>query len=488
MELLLKAKVDINAPPSPIEGRTALQAAIETGNISLVRFLIKAGADIHADAASDGGSTCLQAAAEAGSLELVDLLRSGANVKAGSSRYGDKASALQAAIQNGKHTVVSRLISCGARIEESPAVLGSLINTAIRNGETELAEQFFAKASPAIRLCYIGAFSNSSVRTSNLRLMRIFIEAGVDTDKPVEGDFPIETAARNLLPIYMKTLLEAGANVKGVIGARAVAVAVRFDDSKLTMLHALLSAGASPKKLPGCKSPLRLATERWSIKEDVVNLLLHHGADANEESGMPLELAAANGCIPAVDVLLEAGADVNAPALHARQNTALQSAERTLRTYFVEKLIGAGADINPLPGPEWGMTALQGAVDSCSLAMVRLLLSRGADVNGPPSAAYGATAPQKAVIKGNLVITSLLLKHGADVNAPPAKSNGRTALEAAAEHGRLDIMHLLLRNDEDPDTFDLRCRRAVKLAEASGHLVLARVLGEWRISHSKHRD
>lgn len=488
VELLLKAKADINAPPSPVEGRTALQAAIETKNISLVRFLIKAGANIHAKAAFEDGRTCLQAASAAGSLELVELLlRSGADVNADLSRGGDKASALKVAIQNGKKTVVSRLISAGAHIEESREALGIgyLITTAIDNDEPGLAEQFFAKASPAVRSRYMGEFMTSAIRIGNLRLMRLFIEAGVDIDKPVAGKLPIETAAQNLLPVPMKTLLEAGANAKGGIGARAVAEAVRSCDSKLTKLRALLSAGASPKKLPGRESPLRLATQRWSIKEDVVNLLLLHGADANEESGMPLQLAAAKGCIPVVDLLLQAGADVNAPAIHAHHNTALQGATRKLRTDLVKKLIAAGADINALPGPRWGMTALQGAVDSGSSAMVRFLLSKGADVNGPPSAAYGATALQKAVIKGNLVITSLLLKHGADVNAPAAKSHGRTALEAAAEHGRLDIMYLLLRNDEDPDTFNLRCRRAVKLAEASGHFVLARILGEWRISQSE---
>ena len=117
--------------------------------------------------------------------------------------------------------------------------------------------------------------------------------------------------------------------------------------------------------------------------------------------------------------------------------------------------------------------------------MVRLLLSRGADVNGPASAAYGATALQTAAMKGHLGITLALLKHGADINTPAAKPRGRTPLEAAAEHGRLDIMHLLLRNDQDPDTIDLRCKRAAKLAEFSGNNVLAKILREWGISRGR---
>lgn len=487
VEALLKAKADINAPPSSVEGRTALQAAVESRNISLVRALLEAGAKVNARAAPEDGKTCLQAAAEIGNTDMINLLlQSGARTNT-APYSGNKIYALvEDAIETNKQDEILRLVSTYIpKYSEDPGIAG-LIITAIRQENDVLAQQLFTRASTTIRMACIQRFLRTAIQAGLLKLVHLFIEAGANINVHIDGELPVETAVNHSRPASLRILLEAGANVQGMIGAKAVANACgTFDASSPSMLHVLLSAGTSPKKVPGCKSPLQIAIERWCIKEDIVRLLLLHGADANEDSGIPLQLAAAKGSVPVVDLLLQARADVNAPATHARQKTALQGAAKTSRTDLVEKLLDAGADINALPSREWGTTALQAAVDSGSSTMVRLLLSRGADVNGPPSSAYGATALQKAVINGNLVITSLLLKHGADVNAPAGRSHGRTALEAAAEHGRLDILYLLLRNDEDPDTFSLRCRRAAKLAERSGHLVLARVMEEWRVSHCK---
>lgn len=74
----------------------------------------------------------------------------------------------------------------------------------------------------------------------------------------------------------------------------------------------------------------------------------------------------------------------------------------------------------------------------------------------------------------------MLLEAGADVNGPPAGKEGRTALEAAAENGRLDVLHLLLHNDNDIEALEMRCKQAAKLAEREGHLVIARILREYK--------
>ncbi|KFY61651.1 hypothetical protein V496_04952 [Pseudogymnoascus sp. VKM F-4515 (FW-2607)] len=91
---------------------------------------------------------------------------------------------------------------------------------------------------------------------------------------------------------------------------------------------------------------------------------------------------------------------------------------------------------------------------------------------------HGVTALQAAAISGHLTVALMLLKAGADINAPPAKINGRTALEAAAEHGRLDMVSLLLKNDGDPDSFELRRKRAAKLAIANGNIYISMLLDE----------
>ena len=79
----LRSGADADAPPAYKQGRTALQAASENGNIELVRLLIRAGADINAPPAYKQGRTALQAASKNGNIELVQLLlQVGADVNA----------------------------------------------------------------------------------------------------------------------------------------------------------------------------------------------------------------------------------------------------------------------------------------------------------------------------------------------------------------------------------------------------------------------
>lgn len=94
----------------------------------------------------------------------------------------------------------------------------------------------------------------------------------------------------------------------------------------------------------------------------------------------------------------------------------------------------------------------------------------------------GAIALQRAAVVGHLRITLALLEAGADINAPAAKEQGRTALDAAAEHSRLDILHLLLKNDREQDALEARCEQAAALAAENGHLVIARILREFKRS------
>jgi len=76
VRILLNAGADVNAPiVDPKWGRTALQAAIaEKCNIELVRLLLNAGADVDAPAAMYG-KTALEAAVQTGSPKLTQLLQ-----------------------------------------------------------------------------------------------------------------------------------------------------------------------------------------------------------------------------------------------------------------------------------------------------------------------------------------------------------------------------------------------------------------------------
>ncbi len=78
--------------------------------------------------------------------------------------------------------------------------------------------------------------------------------------------------------------------------------------------------------------------------------------------------AAGGGHAPIVEVLLAAGAEVNATGWTALMGAAGGGHERT-----VDLLLAAGADVNAVPGA-YGLTALMGAAKGGHIGTVRALL------------------------------------------------------------------------------------------------------------------
>ncbi|OCK74011.1 ankyrin, partial [Lepidopterella palustris CBS 459.81] len=95
-----------------------------------------------------------------------------------------------------------------------------------------------------------------------------------------------------------------------------------------------------------------------------------------------LQVAADVGNIELVQILLAAGADVNAPAANYAGATSLQAA--AIRGYvgIATILLDAGANTNGHAASEQGRTALEGAAEHGRIDMVQLLLNAGAELHG----------------------------------------------------------------------------------------------------------
>ncbi|CAG8955529.1 hypothetical protein HYFRA_00009482 [Hymenoscyphus fraxineus] len=140
---------------------------------------------------------------------------------------------------------------------------------------------------------------------------------------------------------------------------------------------------------------------------------------------------------------------------------------------IVSLLIESGANINAPAADDGGRTALQAAAVSGSNPnekLISFLLQKGADVNAPAAEIAGITALQGAAMNGHITILKRLLELGADPNAPGAEIRGRTALEGAAERGRLDTVILLLNNGAIPTM------EAVWFAEKEAHYVIRDII------------
>ncbi|KAB8278270.1 ankyrin repeat-containing domain protein [Aspergillus minisclerotigenes] len=227
----------------------------------------------------------------------------------------------------------------------------------------------------------------------------------------------------------------------------------------------------------------------------VTQTLLRSGADVNQVETWyagalftPLLLAIHKRDTALIRQLISAGADVHWME-RGYELTILQAAVCTGDKYIVQILLDAGADVNYPASPIRGGTALQLAVKNGNIQMINMLLDVGAEVNQEASQVGGATALQFAAIKGYIGIARQLLDRGAEVNAVRSLYWGRTALEGAAEAGRLDMLQLLL---NEGASIEGACRhqyiRAVRLAEDHAHYAAAQLLrdnGGWDESDAR---
>jgi ankyrin repeat protein len=306
-----------------------------------------------------------------------------------------------------------------------------------------------------------------AAREGNLPLVQYLIDRGADINLPASDDgglTALQGAARGGHTEVVDYLIDTGAHVRAApaknIGVTVLEAAAcpecdgedwqleRKEGELVSTFKSLLALGAPVNRTNGTSGTVLHSLLRRS-RIECVKLALQAGAQIEDREpsrpmSTPLQVAVAEGEMEAIQLLLEHGADVNAPA-----------------------------------GAEFGRTTLQAATsaEKPDPDIIHLFLLHGADINAPPAMRGGVTALQGAAIRGDIQIAKMLLEHGADVNAAPALEEGRTAVEGAAEHGRLDMMRLLLRAGAKADPV-LGFLRAIELAEENGHLALADLLRE----------
>ncbi|MCJ1430169.1 Ankyrin-2 [Sticta canariensis] len=219
---------------------------------------------------------------------------------------------------------------------------------------------------------------------------------------------------------------------------------------------------------------------------EIVKLLLNTGADINfenEHGNTALHLAVEENHLEIVKLLLNAEADVGIKKL---RKTALRIAAQKGHLEIVKLLLAAGADFD-LQGVHRD-TALHSAAIEGHLEIVKLLLAAGADFDIQDN--NGHTALHSAAFRGHLEIVKLLLAAGADsdlqipmdhllaagadINLQDAK--GISALHSAASKGHLEIVKYLLAAGAEFDLQNANGCTAFCFAASSGHLEIVKLL------------
>ncbi|RYN79003.1 hypothetical protein AA0117_g3867 [Alternaria alternata] len=205
---------------------------------------------------------------------------------------------------------------------------------------------------------------------------------------------------------------------------------------------------------------------RWASRngfETLVKLLLDGDSTLVDGIGVyknPLHIAAEEGHLGVIEVLLEAGADIDAVE---SDDTALFVATSEGRKEAVALLLDRGADANARGG--YNSNAIQEASYQGNREIVDLLIEKGADVNA--IAVEGNTALQKASYKGHKEIVELLIDRGADINAKGHFYG--TGIQAASRSGHKEILELLIEKGGDVNIQGGELGNAIQAASRTGH-------------------
>ena len=205
------------------------------------------------------------------------------------------------------------------------------------------------------------------------------------------------------------------------------------------------------------------ACYRWNTEmyfnaatvEDVI-ACLDAGADVNASQsgylgGTPLHHAVWKNDLPMIEVLLNAGAYVDA---RVNGNTPLlEAAGKSDNPAIYNTLLEAGADVNALSNnwdtPLHELARFNSDLGHQSVALAKILIDAGADMNARQR--HGFTPLHFAARRVALPIIELLLEAGAEVDMP--NNWGETPLDEAVGHtvyNKTDAIEALLAAGANP--------------------------------------
>lgn len=169
----------------------------------------------------------------------------------------------------------------------------------------------------------------------------------------------------------------------------------------------------------------------------------------NADGGTPLYVAAQNGHVPIVRMLLARGASVDKGRRRGGR-TPLWIASQNGHIEVVRELLAAHAHVDAVE-TEDGFPPLYATAWNGGVEIVEVLLASGASMYLPNR--NEATALYGAARNGHADVVKLLLARGAEVDR--VNTNNVTSLWIAALKGRTDVVELLIANGAEVDSADV---------------------------------
>ena len=391
VERLIKAGANVNAKND--YGSTPMSEAAINGNVAVIDRLLKAGADPESPNAD--GQTALMIIARTSNVEAAkSLLSRGAKVNA-AEKWRDQTALMWAAAE-GQPAMVKLLIDAGADVDA---------RSRVNNWERQVTAEARAIARPSGGLTPL----LYAARQGCVECARALAEGGADLDLgDPDNVSPLLIATLNGRWDVAKYLINKGANVNkwDWWGQSPLYAAVDMNTlphggrpdrpsldatSSLQIIALLLEKGANPN------AQLKLLPPYRSIGAD-------RGVDSMLTIGTtPLLRAAKAMDAPAIELLLKHGANPNLPTTRGMipivAAAGVGSNDADTRGWFttedvqqrsiasLDLLLKAGADVNAAD-PQRGTTLLHGAAFWGWNDVVKYLVQKGAKLDAKDSRGF----------------------------------------------------------------------------------------------------
>jgi ankyrin repeat protein len=436
----------LNAGARPDEGNTdntnaPLHAALRSGNPNIISTILDPRHKADVDLVVDTWKTPLAVAVDLGQPQSVLklLLERGANPNA---KYYQSDSAgvsnvLHLATERGHSEIVKLLIAAKADTEAKDKAGRTPLLVAL---ECEVAQHNEDYETIVDSLLRAEANANAAVEVAGeegrttVTALHLAVESGNEVMVRLLTEHHVNTEVRNdegLTPLL--TIMSP---------------CQRLTQEQREMVRILLTAGADGNATGGKYGNALQAAAHHGGEFLVYELLQHEPKiDVNAQGGhfgSALQAAAAAWAgEEVVELLLEHGADHSAPG--GVYGSPLLAALMCGRKKVVEILLRRGADTEARH-PASGLTALLVAVNRGDVELVSLLLQQKAKTESVDE--EGRSALLLAAGTGNMRMLEVLLDGGVNKEAKEPKTH-RTPLLVASERGDYDMVRLLLERGAD---------------------------------------